>query len=205
MKRFIIGLLAVAGLAGAGYTTYADGKAEGRAELAWASPSDDIDEPVLLAQADVPDAGTAPAADVGGAGFGPAAATVGIAPTVATGPCIDSDGPGGPAPCISNPLDYPRESFDMAIAAKKLGWPIAVGVGLFFLLVLGAHLVPWLGVGKRALIISGATAVLAACGNTAFEGGTAWAIAFAGAGVLLKLVQGDRTVAALIAKTKGGV
>jgi hypothetical protein len=110
-------------------------------------------------------------------------------------PCIDMDGLAGPAPCISDPIKQAGPSLDTVAAARKLGWPVVLGTVLFFGLVLLGKRVPWLSVGKRALFISGATTVLAACCNTAFDGGTPWAVAFAGAGVLLKLVQGDRSLA----------
>lgn len=133
-----------------------------------------------------------------GAGPGPAASTVGIEPTQPSilAPCIDMDGPNGPAPCISDPVKHLSPSLDTVAAARKLGWPVALGTALFFVLVILGAKVPYLREGKRALYIAGATAVLAAGVNAGFDNGEWMAMLFAAAGVALKLVQGDRTVAA---------
>lgn len=80
MKRLLIGIAALAALVGAGYTTYADGKASGRAELAWASPSDDA--PVLLAQV-TPDAGAGPGVAAAPLGIEPVHTDTGVAPPAA--------------------------------------------------------------------------------------------------------------------------
>ena len=150
-------------------------------------------------------AGMARAEPDAGAGVGPAGAAVGLEPTqpsIVTGPCIDMDGPAGPAPCISDPIKHLSPSLDTVAAARKLGWPVALGTALFFVLVILGAKVPYLREGKRALYIAGATAVLAAGVNAGFDNGEWMAMLFAAAGVALKLVQGDRTVAA---QAKGGV
>jgi hypothetical protein len=200
MKRFIIGLLAVAALAGAGYANYTDAKADGRAELAMASP---VDEHVQLAQVDVPDAGAAPGLAAEPLGIEPVHTDVAVAPPKSAAPCIDRDGD-GPEPCVSNPIDEPRAYLDTVASAKRLGWPLLVLVCAFPLLVLAALKVPWLSEGYRALAVSALIAMTAAAANAAFDGGTYKAMLVAAGGAFLMALQGNRTVAQLLKQAKGG-
>jgi hypothetical protein len=196
-KIMCLALVAVVGIAGTGAGLYSVGYELGYSEVAYASPTE---EQVLLAQADI-DAG---------AGAGPAAAAVGAEPTQPSilrapgAPCIDPDGLEGPKPCVTSPLDQPSAALDTVKAARKLGWPVLGGAVLFFLLVIAGKWVPYLREGKRALYLSGATAVIAAGVNAGFLGGDVLAMVFAAGGMLIALVQGDRTLAALQRQAKGG-
>jgi hypothetical protein len=88
---------------------------------------------------------------------------------------------------LHDPLDQPVQAYDDLVAARKLGWPIAIFAGGVMLArLLGAlgkksdvSWLAWLGVGKKAIAISGAAAVLAAAYNALATGGSYAAVGMA--------------------------
>ena len=114
----------------------------------------------------------------------------GPARTLATGQPADVP------PAIDNPVTHPREAFDDLVAAKKIGWPALILVGLTMLLLAASTWVPWLKQGARAFVVAAATTVLLAAGNTALTGGTWVAIGTAAVLAGLGYWQTNRTIAA---------
>lgn len=121
------------------------------------------------------------------------------APAPAPTPAEAGSGVGTtPAPheSIDDPTKAPAEYIDDVRAAKRQGWPLAILVGVYGVL-LGLIRLGWVKKlsGTAAAVVAGAGAVLASAIDALMLGGTWWAAVFAGAGALLLLFTPAKTKA----------
>jgi hypothetical protein len=87
--------------------------------------------------------------------------------------------PAAPADQLHDVVDAPKAAWDDVVAAKRVGWSVAVFAGLVIIARLAARLgrnvklLAVLGRGKVAVVIGAAGAIGASCYNAAIAGG-AW-------------------------------
>ena len=111
-----------------------------------------------------------------------------------------SDKPLAAAPAVVvDPVNAPAQAFDELKAARKIGWPVAVLVGLTMALLAAGHLgIAWLKKGARAFVLAAATTTLTAAALAALDGGSWMAIVSAAVAAGLGYWTANRTHVALV-------
>lgn len=131
----------------------------------------------------------------------PAAAPAAAAPPPAPAPAEAGSGVGTTTPAphegIADPTKAPAEYIDDVRAAKRQGWPLAILVGVYGVLIALIRL-GWVKKvnGTAAAVVAGAASVIAAVIDALVLGGTMWGAAFAGLGAVLLLLTPQKTAAA---------
>lgn len=121
-----------------------------------------------------------------GSGEAPVVAAPAPAATDGSGSATPAPAPTKPSDQLHDPLENPGATIDDVKAAKKYGWGAAVFAVLLVLLKLASKaksigVLSWLGKGRVATVVAGATVVLAGCYDVLMQGGSWVATAIAGA------------------------
>lgn len=116
-----------------------------------------------------------------------------------------SAAPTKPSDAVVNPVQHPEQAWDNEKAARKVGWPLAIWLGMVMLgkalaysrdklktTPLIGKLAAWLAKGKGAMILAAIVGVGAAGYNTMMGGGS-WVAAIVAAGAAIGGVMHSTT------------
>lgn len=109
------------------------------------------------------------------------AAMLGVAEIAYADGQADAGPSAAPSDDLADPTSNPGGTVDDVKRAWSLGWAVGLLVAVRALLLVLGRWVPWLRVGKRALLVAGATAVLSAAFDSLALGGNAYAALWAAA------------------------